>query len=34
MQAKLDLNHGFPEGPGFFVKVFLQGNLDGGDLQI
>jgi len=24
----------FPEGPGFFVKVFLQGDLDGGDLQI
>jgi len=24
----------FPEGPGFFVKVFLQGNLDGGDLQV
>jgi len=24
----------FPEGPGFFVKVFLQGDLDGGDLQV
>jgi len=24
----------FPEGPGFFVKVFLQGDLDGGDLRI
>jgi len=24
----------FPEGPGFFVKVFLQGDLDDGDLRI